>query len=364
MHVTASRPADMESFAAKSANETRIGMTKTRYSLNFFGDTFASIDGGTRRNAFTAFGVGGFSFLFNADLGGVIRATAEPAIEFDDQNQPGIDLERLTLRAKLSDFWVEAGRSHADFGYWNVAYHHGKWLQPTIARPRVVRFEDDGGLLPIHWVGAQVGWSRNIAGDVTLTASAAVGNSRGKIVDDIQNVAPKRSEKQGYGKLEVKGLLHRDLRIGVSALYGRIPSQNATDRPALPDTAMNEYIGNAYLAFPSDPFFLIFESYAIRHSAPIRSWETYDAFVVAGYAVPPLTPYLSFERLVMTNGNDPFFVPDPAAVIPELDVMEGIVGLRIDVSTWSAVKAEYRLTRFPFPGETVHTGIASWQFGI
>jgi hypothetical protein len=364
MHVTASRPADMASFADESAKEARFGTSKARYSLNFFGDTFAGIEGGTRRSTMTSFGVGGFSFLFTGDLGGFIKATAEPAIEFDDNNAPGIDLERLTLRAKLGNAWVEAGRSHADLGYWNVAYHHGKWLQPTIERPRVVRFEDDGGILPVHWVGAQVGYAQPLRGDLVVTASASVGNSRGAIVDDIQNVAPKRSEKQGYAKLELKGLFHRDFRVGVAALYGRIPSQPATIRPSLPDTALNEYIGNVYVAFPSDPFFVIAEGYAIRHSAPARSWETYDAFVVAGFAIPPVTPYISAERLVMTAGLDPFFVPDPAQPLPELDVLEGILGVRLDVSTWSAVKVEYRATKFPFGGELVHTGIASWQFGI
>jgi hypothetical protein len=362
MHMSA-RPADMTTFAERSAHETKIGGVKARYSLNFFADTYASLSGGTGgQSTLTSFGVGGFSTLFTGEISEYIKATAEPDIEFDENNAPGIDLERLTIRAKTSGFWVEAGRSHSDLGYWNTAYHHGKWLQPTIERPRAVRFEDDGGILPIHWVGVQLGYTQFIK-DMSLTGMVAVGNGRGAIVDNVQTGADKRSEKQGYAKLELKGLGHRDLRVGVVGLYGRISTQPVEIRPSLPDTAMNEYIGNIYVAFPSDPLLFIAEGYAIRHSAPIRSWETYDAFAVLSYAIPPVTPYLSVERLVMTNGLDPFFVPDPAQV-PALDVAEGIAGLRVDVAGWSSVKVEYRLSRYVDQQVTTHTAIASWQFGL
>lgn len=365
LHITATRPTDMESFAKASAQETRFVGSKARYSLNFFGDAYMNIMGGKGTTTKSSFGVGTFSLLFAGELGNGFKATAEPAIEFDENNAPIIDLERLHLRYTTGGFWVEAGRTHTDLGFWNVAYHHGKWLQPTIDRPRTVHFEDDSGILPVHWVGAQVGYTAPLSKQVSLTASASLGNGRGAIVDDVQSGFDKRPEKQGYGKLELKGLGHRDLRVGVSGVYGKISSQDATVRPALPGSSMTEYIGNAYVALPSDPILAVAEGYLISHDGPTRSWETYAAFVVLGYSIPPVMPYIKVERLVMTNGSDPFFIPDPATATSELDVYEGFAGLRIDVSTWSAVKTEYRLTRtLRDEWRTIHEGIVAWQFGI
>jgi hypothetical protein len=302
--------------------------------------------------------------LFTGDLDRSIRMTAETDIEFDENNQVGIDLERLHLRWTSGGFWIEAGRSHTDLGYWNLAYHHGSWLQPTIERPRVVRFEDSGGVLPIHWVGVQVGYTAQLGGDVAWTTSLAVGNGRGRIVDDIQSRVDSHAPKQVYGKMELRGLFTRDLRLGVSGVYGYISPQPASVRPALPDVGIFESIGNVYLAHASYPVTFITEGYAIVHDGGGARYTTYDAFAVAGYTLGAFTPYVEGERLVQNGGSDPFFVPDPAHATLTLDVVDGIAGLRIEASTWSALKLEYRFERDLAHSQTLHTGYASWQFGI
>jgi hypothetical protein len=359
------RASDMESFAARTQRETNAwGMGRARYALNLFGDVGGGVYGGYGVDTKPTFGVGGLDLLFTGDLDNSIKMTAESAIEFDETNQVGIDLERLQLRWTRGGFWIEAGRSHTDLGYWNLAYHHGKWLQPTILRPRIVRFEDQGGLLPIHWVGLQIGFTAPLAGDRALTASAAVGNGRGRIVDDVQSRMDLNAPKQVHGKIEMKGLFVRDLRIGVSGVYGYISPQPATVRPALPDAGIFEYIGNVYVAHASYPFTFIAEGYVIEHQSANLQRATYDAFAVVGYTAGAITPYLSAERLVATGGSDPFFVPDPATSTLQLNVVEAIAGLRLDPSAWSSVKMEYRLERDINPAATLHTAYASWQFGI
>jgi len=64
-----------------------------------------------------------------------------------------------------------SGLSHAD-RHWNTAFHHGSWLQTTIARPEMVRF--GGTFIPcILWVpgGREYSIGRSGAG-----YSAGVGN--------------------------------------------------------------------------------------------------------------------------------------------------------------------------------------------
>ena len=355
----------MDTFAAHSQRDANLGgALHARYALNLFGDVGGGVLAGTDIDTKPTFGLGGIDLLFTGDLEKSIRFTAESAIEFDEHNQVGIDLERIHLRWTYHGFWVEAGRSHTDLGFWNLAYHHGRWLQPTIERPRIARFEDSGGILPVHWIGAQIGYRAELGGEVVWTTSAAVGNGRGAVVDDLQTREDSHSPKQVYAKTELKGLFFRDLRIGVAGVYGYISAQPASVRPALPDVGLFEEIGNVYVAHASFPFTFISEGYAIVHRGGGGTWTTYDAFAVASYTLGIFTPYLEGERLVMTGGSDPFFVPDPATPTLELDVAGGIAGLRLDVSTWSAVKAEYRLDRLVDLHATRHTGYLSWQFGI
>ena len=359
------RASDMESFAAHSAREVSVGSVgRGHYSLNLFGDVGGGVVGGTGVDTKPTFGIGTFDLLFSGDLEKSIKMTAEAAVEVGQDNQIGIDLERLHLRWTSHGFWIEAGRSHTDFGYWNLAYHHGKWLQLTIARPRIVQFEDSGGLLPIHWIGVQAGYQALLRGDMALTASVAIGNARGHIVDDLQLGFDTHAPKQVHAKMEIKGLFTRDLRLGVSGVYGYINPESMAGRPALPDVGISEEIGNLYVAHASYPVTFIWEGYAIVHRGGGTTWTTYDAFFVAGYTFGSVTPYVTGERTVMTGGSDPFFVPDPTTPTLELDAYDGILGARFDVSTWCAVKTEYRIDRFIDRAQTIHTGYVSWQFGI
>jgi hypothetical protein len=360
------RASDMETFAARSARDVNTGAAlRSRYALNLFGDVGGGVISGTDMDTKPTFGVGGLDLLFTGDLDKSIKMTAESAIEFNDANEVGIDLERLHLRWTYRGFWIEAGRSHTDLGFWNLAYHHGKWLQPTIERPLAARFEDDGGILPVHWIGVQAGYRAELGGDAVFTVSAAVGNGRGAIVDNIQSREDEHVPKQFYGKAEIKGLFTRDLRVGISGLHGYISSQPVTVRPALPNVGIYEEIGNVYVVHASYPFTLITEAFAIKHHTNGSQWLTYDAFAVAGYTVGIVTPYLSGERrIATTNSTDPFFAPDPAASTIDLDVAEGIAGLRVDLSTWSALKAEYRHARSFDQARTTRTVYLSWQFGI
>jgi hypothetical protein len=372
---------EMEQFAAQTSDESRVLGAKARYSLNVFGDVGGGIVGGTRYSTTPSFGINNFSMLFTGNLENSLKFVAEASVEPDENNAIGIDLERLQLQYKAPiGIFIQAGRTHTPLGYWNDAYHHGSWLQPTITRPRAVRFEDSGGLLPIHWIGVALGWDARLGGFTSLMTSAAIGNGRGYQEDDLQLKYDVNAPKQGYAQIELKGVGLRDLRMGLSGVYGYI---SADPRRTDPEPLF-EYIAAAHIAYPSTPVILIAEGYAISHAGQNRTWNTYDGFVLIGYTFAPITPYIQGEREVMLHGTggpgpnyDPFYVIDPANPLvvdghttPTLtnmtgfDVAEGIAGFRWDVSTWCAIKAEYRLQRFLDQQMTTHVGYAAWQFGL
>lgn len=386
MTIKASRNMDMQQFAESSQQELTVAGAKTRYALNLFGDVqfgAASRSEGARRPD-PSFAVGVFDMLFTANLEKNFSMTSEFSVRYEP-NTPLAELERLHLRWKPNKyFFVEVGRFHTDLGFWNVAYHHGRYLQLTVDRPRTIALH--GGLLPAHWVGAQTGLSAKVGGG-TINLVGSVGTAR---------------EKQGAGghttthgsaftgvnavhaKLEAQGYLHRDFRFGVSGVYDRIPQEEAFTRPGLPDQSIDEKVGNAYIAFPSVPFLFLSEAYIIQHelNSSARAdvagskWRTFGAFALLGYQIGRFTPYVRGEYINSQVGAfffDPFYIPEPKSSGPfpvALDLKEIVGGTRIDVSDWCSVKLEYQFTagvgtrrpELPQPG--IHTGIASWSFGI
>src|SRR5262245_53103067 len=58
------------------------------------------------------------------------------------------EIERMILRFDKNDqLKISFGRYHTPINWWNTAYHHGQWLQTTIARPEMIQF--GGRFLPV-----------------------------------------------------------------------------------------------------------------------------------------------------------------------------------------------------------------------
>jgi len=68
-----------------------------------------------------------------------------------------VDLERLLLKYDFDDHLkLSFGRYHTGIGYYNTAFHTGRWLQTTADRPLIMEFAAEGGLLPTQAVGFSV----------------------------------------------------------------------------------------------------------------------------------------------------------------------------------------------------------------
>jgi hypothetical protein len=366
------RATTMEQVAESAMQEIHLGGTKARYSLNFFGDTsFGFADPATRDFGFPSFSLGVQDFLIRGELGKHMVATTEFAFEVGDEGVV-VDVERMHVRWQMDNVYIEAGRVHTWFGYWNNAYHHGSWLQPMITRPRWVAFEDNDGLLPVHWVGIDMGAKIKV-GTGALNFVASIGNGRGKIVDDVRNAHDYQAGKAVHLSVEYLGFVLPDLRLGLAGIYDRIPGQPVGVRPALPDAPIDEWIGSAYIAYPSVPLLLIAEAYLVSHRHADQEWTTYGGFGLLGYAFGPLTPYVEFERIASKGGTcgqpptpceDPFFVPDPAAGAASLDTTSFVAGLRLDLSDWTALKAEYRNTNALDRKLVTQQAIINWSWGF
>jgi len=350
-------PEDVQTFAAATMKATHL-----RFALNAFGDASASLDVPAEGDGRTAFSLGTFALLINGQLSDTLLATAEVAFDGTDDNRQAVTLERLHLRWQSPHFYVVGGRTHSDLGYWNTAFHHGAWLHLPIGRPRALLGEVSGGILPIHWIGVEGGV---VIGDA-LTLAGGVGNGRGRDEADIRLSNDSNQFKALKAKVEYRGLGWRDLRVGVGGLYDRIAAEPSEIRPALPDEHIDEVIGNVYAAYRGLQLTLIAEAYSIWHRAAGDTFTTMDEFVVAGYRVGRITPYLLVERTDARGGVDPFYTPvpgTPTASTP-VDRTVVLVGARVDTSVWSAVKAEYRASRTDAGDGLDHEVALNWSFGI
>lgn len=109
---------------------------------------------------------------------------------------------------------------------------------------------------------------------------------------------------------------------------------------------------------------VIVEAYVVDHRQASREWATYGGFGLLGYSFGIATPYVRLERVASRGGMDPFFMPDPTLAMASFDTIEGIAGLRVDISNWSALKAEYRQTRVLDRRTTSREGIVNWSWGF
>jgi hypothetical protein len=339
-------------------DEVTVPQSLLRFGINFFGDVSAGARHPDRPR--TAFTIGTLGVRMLGQLGPSLDALAELAFETTDDG-PLADIEQVAMRWRRGPGELVLGRFHTDFGYWNTAYHHGLWLQVPIARPRALRFEDDGGLFPAHWVGAQYSLRRRArGGEVGLVL--ALGNGRGDIVDDIRVTDDTNDAKAGLAKVRWK---RSGVEIGLGLLYDLIAPAAATVRPALPGERIHELAGNAYVSVRSSGPIAIAEGYVFHHRAGGRSWTTLVGYGLLGFEVTPeIVPYVAVDAIRGAD-DDPFFAPDPA-MAPPIDVLELIGGVRFETSTWSALKLELRFTHQPRDpdGDNDYSATANWSFGL
>jgi hypothetical protein len=155
------------------------------------------------------FSLGELDFFVTSELAPDLSVLAEIVLEPQEGETPEIEIERFSIRwAPRDAFQVQLGRMHTPLGYWNQAYHHGKWFQTTIDRPLVYRWEHDGGVLPVHEVGVAALGAFPV-GSLSLEYSASVSNGRAAEPEVVQDFSDVDSHKAVNLWL---GLVPRSLR--------------------------------------------------------------------------------------------------------------------------------------------------------
>ena len=260
----------------------------------------------------------------------------------------GVDVERIQIGYILNDaLKIRAGRVHNILGYWNTTYHHGTYIQTTIDRPFFLKFEDEGGLLPVHLVGV---WTsgRYHAGPLNLGYDLMLGNGS-KIVNtpegtelDPNNIADDNRNKAFSFRLQGSPRFINALKFMVSGSFSKVEEYGPSNLPVL---EVNQHILNASVIYnqEGEPFEFLSEVFWLRNKDELtglgKNTNTFY-YVQTGYTFKELiTPYARYEQS-LTKEGDPYM-----AALSAVDKRIALAGVRYELSLGSALKAEFRKIR-------------------
>ncbi len=244
------------------------------------------------------------------------------------------EVERALIRFDQSDYFkVSFGRYHTPINYWNTAFHHGQWLQTSISRPEMTQF--GGRFIPVHFVGGLVEGAIP-AGGLHLNYNLGLGNGRGSVISRGGDAGDNNNNRAWLANLFVKPARPYGLQAGGSVYRDKI---------TLGARNFDEWITSGHLVWQKENPEFIAEFANVRHAEPGVSAAVNSQawYVQLGYRLPVWQqlwkPYYRFEYIHIPAA-DPVFTGVPS-------LAGSVVGLRYDITSFAAIKAEYRNQRRP-----------------
>jgi hypothetical protein len=286
--------------AGSAAGQHDMATSGSNTTIRGFTDV-SWLSGGHDTERRPAFRLGQFDLYITSQLADRFSFVGETVFEFDEaKSEFVVDVERVIVAYAIDDHLrLSGGKVHTPIGYWNNAYHHGTVLQPTIERPLLVQFEDNGGALPVHTAGVQLS-GRDMT-EAHLGFDVLLGNGLGNRPAPDTNATPSIT-------LAVHSQLTPALRVGLSGYRDHRVAGSET-KHGLPLAApMVQVIGGGFLTYLTEGVELIAEAQQVSNSASGRDTRSPGWFGYAGWRVAPrLVPYVIHDQLRLAE-NDPYFV--------------------------------------------------------
>jgi hypothetical protein len=247
-----------------------------------------------------------------------------------------IEVERAAVRYDFGDaFKISGGRFHTPVGYWNAAFHHGSWLQTSVARPEMIKF--GSRVIPTHFVGliAEGGLPSSSLG---LGYSVGVGNGRAANIARAGDAGDVNDRPALVAAVRSRPISIVGLELGLSFYADRLLAPDMSEA--------EERIYSAHAVWDRDSPEIIAEYARVVHDPVIGSGSipgTDAYYVQLGYRLPgsysSLKPYARIEQVVVPASEDIFA---PLALN-----YDGIVaGIRYDPGVFLALRLEYRYEQF------------------
>lgn len=281
------------------------------------------------------FFIGQYDNLITSQVTDKVSFLSEVVFEYDEGFV--LDVERVIIKYEWDNALnISIGKFHNPIGYWNNAYHHGALLQPTIDRPLAIKFEDEGGILPIHNTGLWIS-GRDI-GKLKFGYDLTVGNGIGSniYVKDDNN-------KKSFGAaFNIKP--EDNLDIGISGYRDKLVTGEIVQNGDTLNKNLDVNIAAAHLAWMSPKFEIITEYLYLNHKKTgEKATGSHAGFIYAGIPVKKVTPYLRFDMMEYAS-NDYYYVPD--------NTKSFTLGLKYEFSYLANIKLELNRTNRKSEGVT------------
>jgi hypothetical protein len=320
----------------------RMDVSKTLLRIRGFGDI--NLHGDNHKGDTTSFTLGQLNLFVTSDISERFKVLSEIIFEggpdniygvtTGQRNTFGVDVERFLVEYSHNDYFkLAAGRWHTAIGYYNTAYHHSTWFQTAADRPFLFAFEDRGGILPIHSVGASAS-GLIPSGRLGLHYVAEVGNgraSRSPLTEEpVQNVIDDQNHKAYNLAIFARPEAVPGLQVGFSAYRDLLAPPNSP--------RVDETILAAHAVFVRPSFEWLNEALVVRHT-PLGSADTFNTpgfYTQVSKKFGSYRPYFRYQYVNAANA-EPIF--------PDIKLRQGpSVGIRFDASESVAVKLQYDYT--------------------
>ena len=312
---------------AQTADDHQNPMPASRPDL--VAHVFGSVDWGAaqRSDTLNSFALGQLALFVTASINDRVSLLAEVVTEASAADtRVAVNLERLQLTYRLNDqLNLSAGRFHTGIGFYNAAFHHGSYFETVIGRPRIFRFEHEGGVLPIHEVGLSVRGKVPKTGS-TLQYVAEVGNGR-RWTDFGDEILDQNKAKSTNVGLSVRPESWRDAEVGASFYRDDIPVDV--------DTSVTHHITAVYGIYRTPSVELMAEwlELSYRQAGIATTYVDRGGYVQVSKAFGKLRPYYRYDRLDI-NPATPFIGDYGSST-------QHVAGLRFDPATWVGIKSQY-----------------------
>lgn len=330
----AKAPEHQAEAAPTHAEGEPMDLNKTLMQIRGFADT--DLTGSTLKGTHTSFSLGQVNLFITSDLSDRLKFLSEVVFEAGADNVFGVDIERLLLTYQFNKYLnLSVGRYHTSIGYYNTAYHHSTWLQTATGRPFLFRFEDQGGILPIHNVGASLA-GRIPSGRLGLHYIAEVGNGRASSSpqsEPVQNEVDENTHKAFNFQVFARPEALPGLQTGFSVY------RDLLTPIALP--SVNQTILDYYVVYSGHNYQWLNEALLIREAPKAPSSS--PTFNIPGFYTQvskrfgAFTPYFRYQYVNAPLNGPVFYTNVGLQYGPS-------VGLRYDLSDFVAWKVQYDYT--------------------
>ncbi|WP_317898026.1 hypothetical protein [Aurantibacillus circumpalustris] len=285
----------------------------------------------------SVFAPGNFVLFITSQLSERVSILSENTANIDN-GTASFQIQRLMVRYFVKDaFSVRVGKMFNPIGLWNNTYNFGLVLQPTIQRPSIIRASDNGGVLQISNVGAQIEGDNITKARLFYRLFVSNGNGSKSLTSNLKN---QYAVTAALGAEPVEGL-----KIVASAHLDEFSAKRPNSAGVTNKKGGSALLSNVSIAYMNPEKKVEFMGEYYYQSTKFDSLgekSSQGLLLYGGYKVTnKLIPYVQYAYLQAGTENSTDFYYAGATNGVQLKINDITLGVRYKFTSNFVVKFEY-----------------------